>query len=575
MAKTKISEYDATAANNTDIDSISIAEGMLPSNVNNALRELMAHLKDMDAGTQALTSPQLTSVDINGGTIDGAVIGGNSAAAISGTTLALSGNADLNGDLDVDGTTNLDVVDIDGAVDMASTLQVDGVLTTTAQAVLNGGFAAVQESTVLIADGQADNAYAFQIKNEESTDDRSYGLLIHAGSTGTDRALAINTHDGAAALFYVQGNGQALFTDGSASFPSITNIGDTNTGIFFPAADTIAFAEGGSEAMRIDSSGNVGIGVAATDSFSFSKALDIGSTGGAFVYVRDTDATNGIGGIGLSGTRMYVINKAAGPMTFHVNSDTNERMRIASGGQVMIGTTTEGDASADDLTVAGSGNTGITIRAGSSSSSSIYMSDATSGSGEYAGYIAYSHGSDAMNFATGSTQRMTIASTGLTDLFSSTTALRVRTGGSGTSTQALSAFHSATSTSNGTQSFVVYANGNVQNTNNSYGSISDQNLKENIVDATDKLSDIKQVKVRNFNFIGDSTKQIGVVAQELETIFPALVDTIKDSDADGNQLETETKSVKYSVFVPILIKSIQEQQTVIEALTARITALEG
>ena len=66
-----------------------------------------------------------------------------------------------------------------------------------------------------------------------------------------------------------------------------------------------------------------------------------------------------------------------------------------------------------------------------------------------------------------------------------------------------------------------------------------------------------------------------MVAQELETIFPALVDTIKDSDADGNQLETETKSVKYSVFVPILIKSIQEQQTVIEALTARITALEG
>ena len=121
MAKTKISEYDATAANNTDIDSISIAEGMLPSNVNNALRELMAHLKDMDAGTQALTSPQLTSVDINGGTIDGAVIGGNSAAAISGTTSALSGNADLNGDLDVDGTTNLDVVDIDGAVDFAST----------------------------------------------------------------------------------------------------------------------------------------------------------------------------------------------------------------------------------------------------------------------------------------------------------------------------------------------------------------------------------------------------------------------------------------------------------------------
>jgi hypothetical protein len=46
---------------------------------------------------------------------------------------------------------------------------------------------------------------------------------------------------------------------GSVSDPAITTTGDTNTGIFFPAADTIAFSEGGAEAMRIDSSGNVGI----------------------------------------------------------------------------------------------------------------------------------------------------------------------------------------------------------------------------------------------------------------------------------------------------------------------------
>jgi len=49
------------------------------------------------------------------------------------------------------------------------------------------------------------------------------------------------------------------FAAGTNTAPSITTVGDTNTGIFFPAADTIAFAEGGAEAMRIDSSGNVGI----------------------------------------------------------------------------------------------------------------------------------------------------------------------------------------------------------------------------------------------------------------------------------------------------------------------------
>ena len=55
MAKTKISQYDASASNNTDIDSIDLGEGtMVPSDVNNALREVMAHLADMNAGTSAI-----------------------------------------------------------------------------------------------------------------------------------------------------------------------------------------------------------------------------------------------------------------------------------------------------------------------------------------------------------------------------------------------------------------------------------------------------------------------------------------------------------------------------------------
>jgi hypothetical protein len=62
---------------------------------------------------------------------------------------------------------------------------------------------------------------------------------------------------------------------GSASAPSIYPTGDTNTGIFFPAADTIAFTEGGAESMRIDSSGNVGIGVTPS-AWSGFRALQIG-----------------------------------------------------------------------------------------------------------------------------------------------------------------------------------------------------------------------------------------------------------------------------------------------------------
>jgi hypothetical protein len=129
--------------------------------------------------------------------------------------------------------------------------------------------------------------------------------------------------------------------------------------------------------------------------------------------------------------------------------------------------------------------------------------------------------------------------------------------------------------------------GNVTNTNNSYGAISDAKLKENIVDASPKLADLMQVKVRNYNLIGDTNKQLGVVAQELETVFPAMVEQASDTervtttDENGKEVITDvptgtyTKSVKYSVFVPMLIKAIQEQQAIITQLQADVATLKG
>ena len=72
----------------------------------------------------------------------------------------------------------------------------------------------------------------------------------------------------------------------------------------------------------------------------------------------------------------------------------------------------------------------------------------------------------------------------------------------------------------------------------------------------------------NFNRIGNEQKQLGVIAQELEQIFPSMIEEVIDRDAEGNDLGTTTKSVKYSVFVPMLIKAIQE-------LTARLAAVEA
>ena len=139
--------------------------------------------------------------------------------------------------------------------------------------------------------------------------------------------------------------------------------------------------------------------------------------------------------------------------------------------------------------------------------------------------------------------------------------------------------------------FQIIGNGNVQNTNNSYGAISDIKLKENIVDTSPKLDKLLQVKIRNYNLKTDPDhKQIGVIAQELETVFPSLIEETEDKETvtktrevDGVEEEyTEqvptgetTKAVKYSVFVPILIKAIQEQQALITSLTARLEVLEA
>jgi hypothetical protein len=124
--------------------------------------------------------------------------------------------------------------------------------------------------------------------------------------------------------------------------------------------------------------------------------------------------------------------------------------------------------------------------------------------------------------------------------------------------------------------FNVAGNGNVTNVNNSYGAISDIKLKENIIDTSPKLDKLLQVKIRNYNLKTEpDQKQIGVIAQELETVFPSLIEETEDKDKDNNDLGTTTKAVKYSVFVPILIKAIQELKAIVDTQAEQIKALQG
>ena len=134
--------------------------------------------------------------------------------------------------------------------------------------------------------------------------------------------------------------------------------------------------------------------------------------------------------------------------------------------------------------------------------------------------------------------------------------------------------------------------GDIKNINGSYGTISsDRRVKENIVDATPKLDDILSLNVKNFNFIGDDKKQIGLIAQDVESIFPSWVDTkdtriYKTHDENGVPLPEEEqgelisgladgKSLKVGMEFAVLVKTIQELNAKIEGLEQRIQTLEN
>jgi hypothetical protein len=124
-----------------------------------------------------------------------------------------------------------------------------------------------------------------------NTDLDSLDAVFKGDGTGTSVGLNVGSGKtlAVAGTLTVTGSATVEFADGSAASPSITNDGDTNTGIFFPAADTIAFAEGGAEAARFDSAGSLLVGTTnANQNVRIGEKLGVVSTGSTY------------GGVGIS-----------------------------------------------------------------------------------------------------------------------------------------------------------------------------------------------------------------------------------------------------------------------------------
>lgn len=298
---------------------------------------------------------------------------------------------------------------------------------------------------------------------------------------------------------FYSGGAQLMLVDGSGTDLSLN--GNAN----------LLLRTGGTERMRITSAGNVGIGTSDPQSIlsSFSSSARGLAISNAYPFIGFNDTDGGNFFVGTQANLAYLWNGGTDAMIFATNNA--ERMRITSGGYTKA-----------------------------------------SNNGSYQGATASHH---EFNQSVGDQWLVFFQNTASSP---QPYGLRVRYRDiSGTGNQFLYLDDA------GGVKLQVLGNGNVQNANNSYGAISDINLKENITDASNKLNDLLKVKIRNYNLIADEnkTKQIGVIAQELEDIFPNMVETFKDADT-----KEEYKSVKYSVFVPMLIKAIQELKAEIDEL---------
>ena len=358
-----------------------------------------------------------------------------------------------------------------------------------------------------------------------------------------------------------------LIKDGALAEDSIVHDGDTNTKIRFSGADTITAETAGSERVRVDSSGKVGIGLTSPASPLHLHESSSGSTEG----LKVTNTTTGSGltdglSIGLqSDEDVFIHNYENTSILFGTNDTT--RLTIDNAGSVLIGATSYGGGGADPIFyVSGTSGRLVKIHNTGSATTSLQLTNAATGQGEDQGMQLAALSNGECGLFNAEAERILIQSQ--EDDNNKPVVNFIKPQGPSNAQTTMIAFET------GNQGRGAVLSSSSDGGSPSFASLSDYRIKTNIRDYTDGYNNIKAIPVKLFDMVSDGTKDIkGWIAHEVQAHIPEAVMGVKDAvDGDENPI---LQQLSYGLFMPDVVSALQTAIAKIEVLETKVAALEA